>query len=193
MPFPSFHRLMNFTGTFQIRKSPLVAIGMRSRPEICCLKTVKSGATGPTIHDNTGSRPICMNIAKNSPVRRAASCLFQGSLSTRMEMATILSMPQHRLHRDEGAECDPRLRVGEQFVAFIPFKIPEKAGHRQNQKEGRRAGRPLHATGRLRHSAARRNPSACGLSLHCMFGSKAHRKSTYLQAHEAGRSGHRPS
>ncbi len=45
------------------------------------------------IHDSTSSSPMRMNIAMNRPMRRAFSCCSFGSLSTRIEMKTMLSMP----------------------------------------------------------------------------------------------------
>jgi hypothetical protein len=55
--------------------------------------TVNSGAVRPTIHDSISSRPTRMNMARNSPILRARSRCTGGSLSTRIEMKMMLSMP----------------------------------------------------------------------------------------------------
>jgi hypothetical protein len=63
-----------------------------SRPEMPA-EHVNTGSVRPTIHDSTSSRPMRMNIARNRPMRRANSCFSLGSLSTRIEMKMMLSMP----------------------------------------------------------------------------------------------------
>jgi hypothetical protein len=55
---------------------------------------VNTGSVRPTIHDNSNNRPMRMNMARNRPSRRANSCFSRGSLSTRMEMKMMLSMPR---------------------------------------------------------------------------------------------------
>ncbi len=77
---------------FQIRNRP-PRIRIRSRPEISMPNTLNSGVTSPTIQASTSSRPMRMNIAMKSPRRRANSRLAFGSLSTRIEMKMMLSMP----------------------------------------------------------------------------------------------------
>jgi hypothetical protein len=77
---------------FQTRNRP-PAIRIRSRPEISWPSTVNSGATRPTIQASTSSSPMRMNIAMNRPMRRASSRFSGGSLSTRIEMKMMLSMP----------------------------------------------------------------------------------------------------
>src|SRR5258708_15071244 len=77
---------------FHRRKRP-PAIRMRSRPEISWRKTEKSGSTSPLIQASRNSRPMRMNMARARPILRARSLLAPGSLSTRMEMKMMLSMP----------------------------------------------------------------------------------------------------
>ena len=54
---------------------------------------VNRGATRPTIQASTSSRPMRMNIAMNKPRRRANSCRALGSLSTKIEIKMMLSIP----------------------------------------------------------------------------------------------------
>src|SRR6266849_3751699 len=77
---------------FHRRKRP-PAIRMRSRPEISWRKTVKSGSISPLIQASRNRRPMRMNIARARPILRARSLPASGSLSTRMEMKMMLSMP----------------------------------------------------------------------------------------------------
>ena len=51
------------------------------------------GSTKPTIHDKTKSNPIRMNMAMNKPIFLASSRFSTGSLSTKIEIKMMLSMP----------------------------------------------------------------------------------------------------
>src|SRR5689334_6281875 len=66
---------------------------IRSRPESSAPVMVNSGAVRPTSHESVSSNPTRMNIARNRPIRRAFSRSAGGSLSTRIEMKMMLSMP----------------------------------------------------------------------------------------------------
>src|SRR5215210_7286789 len=74
------------------RKSP-PRIRIRSRPEISCPSTVNSGAVSPMTQLRDNSNRTRMTSAIPSPRRRASCCLSSGSLSTRIEMKMMLSIP----------------------------------------------------------------------------------------------------
>ena len=61
--------------------------------------TVKKGSVSPTIQDRMNSRPMRMNMAMNKPILRASSCWALGSLSTRIEMKMMLSIPSTSSNR----------------------------------------------------------------------------------------------
>src|SRR4028118_1385394 len=65
-----------------------------SRPDISWARTVNSGAVSPMTQLKESSRMIRMTSANPSPSRRASACLSSGSLSTRIEINTMLSMPR---------------------------------------------------------------------------------------------------
>src|SRR6266513_3038416 len=77
---------------FHRRKRP-PAIRMRSRPEISWRRIVKSGSISPLIQASRKRSPMRMNMARNNPILRASSRRASGTLSTRMEMKMMLSMP----------------------------------------------------------------------------------------------------
>src|SRR5581483_4589490 len=66
---------------------------MRSRPENSSPNTVNRVPVRPAIQVRIRSNPMRMNMAMNSPVLRATSRRFWGSLSTSIEMKMTLSMP----------------------------------------------------------------------------------------------------
>src|SRR5262245_45080698 len=66
---------------------------MRSRPEISCPSTVKSGAVRRMIQDSEKSSAIRSSMASPSPRVRARCCCAGGSFPTRIEMKMTLSMP----------------------------------------------------------------------------------------------------
>ena len=74
------------------RKSP-PRIRIRSRPEITCPSTTKSGVVSPMTQLNDRSSRTRMTSAIPSPKRRTRACLASGSLSTRMEIKMTLSIP----------------------------------------------------------------------------------------------------
>jgi len=75
-----------------IRKSPPPR-RMRSRPENDFPSTEKKGAVSPITQEMVKSSASRRPSASDSPSRRASGCCFRGSLPTRMEMKTTLSMP----------------------------------------------------------------------------------------------------
>ena len=66
---------------------------MASLPDTSCPSTVSIGSTRPTIQDKTKSNPMRINIAMNKPMRLAISRFSGGSLSTKIEIKIILSIP----------------------------------------------------------------------------------------------------
>src|SRR5918997_1886146 len=97
------------------RKSPPL-IRITSRPEISCPRTVNSGAVSPMTQLKESSKRIRMRSAMPSPSRRASACLCSGSLSTRIEMKTMLSIQRTTEETQAGVyapEC-----VEETFFEF---------------------------------------------------------------------------
>src|SRR5579859_4045486 len=66
---------------------------MASRPEISCPSAVNRGCVNPITQASRKSSPTRMNIARNRPSLRATSRRCCGSLSTRIEMKMMLSIP----------------------------------------------------------------------------------------------------
>ena len=66
---------------------------IKSLPEISRARTVNSGFLSCITHVILSSSRMRVSIAKPSPRNRARGLSATGSLSTRMEMKTMLSMP----------------------------------------------------------------------------------------------------
>jgi hypothetical protein len=65
-----------------------------SRAEKLLPTKENSGSVAPTIQERISRRPIRMNMARNSPSFRLLSRVSRGSLSTRIEMKIMLSIPK---------------------------------------------------------------------------------------------------
>ncbi len=88
---------------------------MRSRPEISCLVTVKSGAVSPTSHDRTSSSPMRMNMARKrpDPPRELAPRGRQLVDEDRDEDDVV--DPEHQFERGQRDERDPGFGTDEEF------------------------------------------------------------------------------
>ena len=76
----------------KIKKTPPTS-KMRSRPDISCLKTVKSGCSSFMTHDKVNSSPSRLIKAAPKPSRYANWRFASGKRCTMMAMKTMLSMP----------------------------------------------------------------------------------------------------
>ena len=75
----------------------------------------KSGSVSPITHEIASSSAMRMTIASSRPSRRARGLLLAAAASpTRIEMKTMLSMPEHDLEAREREQGDQVLG-GEQL------------------------------------------------------------------------------
>src|SRR5438132_8552509 len=89
----AFEIFVNFKSRLGEQKQP-PASKIRSRPEISCAKTVKSGAVNAITHDRENSKITRITSAEASPTLRPRFCCRAGNFPARIEINTMLSTPR---------------------------------------------------------------------------------------------------
>ena len=112
-----------------IRNTPPTS-RIRSRPETAWPSTANSGCVRRMIQLSVSSSPMRMNIARNSPIRRALPCCSGGSLPGEDREEDDVVDPEDDLHRRQRQQRDEVLE-GQQLF----HQPPRSAGPPAEQRE----------------------------------------------------------